>query len=96
MPGFHRVVLFSLPLVLFTSVTPAQDTVHVITDTVAYCNQLAHQLADALRATSQKPPERIQTLADAGKRLCQRGEIHGGIIRLRRALMLAHQGETQE
>lgn len=58
----------------------------VTSDTPAYCQQLA-QRVHTLAAPGPEAAEATD-LADAGHRLCQEGNVIGGIRRLRRALVI--------
>jgi hypothetical protein len=53
------------------------------TDTLQYCNQLARQVADH---HSVQPD--VQRLLTEGREMCERGQIRGGIRRMRRALLM--------
>ncbi len=55
------------------------------TDTPAYCTQLAHDVA----ARHSALPE-VERLLTEGEAMCGRGQIRGGILRLRRALLILH------
>jgi len=59
----------------------------VTTDTAQYCMQLAAEVAQARRAVATSPPG-VRVLADEGQRMCGNGMVRGGILRLRRALLL--------
>ena len=59
----------------------------VTTDTPEYCSQLAAEVAEA-RRTVPAPPPSVRVLADEGQRMCGNGMVRGGILRLRRALLL--------
>jgi len=59
----------------------------VTTDTPQYCWQLAAEVAATRRAVPAAPPG-VRVLADEGQRMCGNGMVRGGILRLRRALML--------
>ena len=59
----------------------------VTTDTPEYCLQLAAEVAEARRAAPATPP-RVGLLAQEGERMCGNGMVRGGILRLRRALLL--------
>ncbi|MBS0641835.1 MAG: hypothetical protein U1E70_23535 [Acetobacteraceae bacterium] len=62
----------------------------VTTDTQAYCQRLSDQVSARMRGLQSPPPEVIR-LSDEGERLCDEGQIRGGILRLRRAwMMMAH------
>ena len=59
----------------------------VITDTPEYCWHLAAEVAQARLAAPTTPPG-VRLLADEGERMCDTGAVRGGILRLRRALLL--------
>jgi hypothetical protein len=64
--------------------------VEVTTDTSDYCQRLSDQVDAKMRTMTPPPPEIIR-LSDEGTRLCEEGQVRGGILRLRRAwLMIAH------
>ena len=69
--------------------------IEVITDTPAYCQHLSDQVGERVRALPSAPPEVIR-LSDEGERLCDEGQVRGGIMRLRRAwLLMAHPEDLQ-
>jgi hypothetical protein len=55
------------------------------TDTPAYCTQLARQILDRHSNSAD-----VQRLLSDGRDMCDRGQIRGGIRRLRRALVILH------
>lgn len=55
------------------------------TDTPAYCAQLAKQVVDHHSTIAD-----VQRLLAEGHDMCDRGEVRGGIRRLRRALVILH------
>jgi hypothetical protein len=59
------------------------------TDTPQYCAQLAKQVTDR----HSTMPDVVRLLAD-GTDMCGRGQIRGGIRRLRRALVVLHHHKT--
>ncbi|MFL5254059.1 MAG: hypothetical protein ACJ8AI_14405 [Rhodopila sp.] len=62
----------------------------VTTDTAVYCQHLSDQVGQRVHAMQSPPPEVIR-LSDEGERLCDEGQVRGGIMRLRRAwLLMAH------
>ncbi len=67
----------------------------VITDTPAYCQRLSDQVSQKVRTMEQPPPDVIR-LSDEGERLCDEGQIRGGILRLRRAWLLMVHPEGQQ
>lgn len=63
--------------------TPAQIT----TDTPQYCLQLLDRVSEMVR-TRTHPPQEVTELSSEGERMCNQGKTLGGIMRLRRALVL--------
>jgi hypothetical protein len=60
----------------------------VITDTPQYCMQLLDQVSGLVRAARTPPPDEVTHLSTEGQRKCGHGQTRGGILRLRRALVL--------
>ncbi|MGH7156141.1 MAG: hypothetical protein ACREF3_19610 [Acetobacteraceae bacterium] len=63
---------------------PAQIT----SDTPTYCLQLLDQVSELAHEALGPPPAEVLSLASDGRKLCEEGKIPGGILRLRRAMML--------
>ena len=84
-----RLLAFACLAVWMAVVLPvsAQEppTYELTTDTPAYCTQLAHDVASRHSAL----PE-VERLLAEGEAMCERGQIRGGILRLRRALLILH------
>ena len=59
----------------------------VTTDTLEYCVELHGRVDEMVRVAPSPPPE-LTSLETEGQRLCDSGQLRGGILRLRRALML--------
>lgn len=86
-----------LCLALLACVLPAgsvhaddeQPTYMVTTDTLAYCTRLQHDVDQ-----HHSPLAEIQHLLAEGRDMCTRGQIRGGIQRLRRALVVLHHRGT--
>ncbi len=80
-------------LVLLACLTPlAADGLHaqpapvaVTTDTPEYCERMTTRVATCPDLTAE-----MHRLLDEGRHLCERGEVRGGIMRLRRAMLLIH------
>jgi hypothetical protein len=72
-----------LPLPVAGQAPPAQVT----TDTPQYCLQLLDQVSEQVRVNAH-PPEEVTNLSTEGQRMCDQGQTRGGIMRLRRALVL--------
>jgi hypothetical protein len=69
---------------------PAQVT----TDTPQYCLQLLDRVSELVRI-KEDPPQEVTNLSSEGQRMCDQGQTRGGIMRLRRALVLLRQGAEQ-
>ena len=57
--------------------------VAVTTDTPEYCERMTERVATCPDLTAE-----MHRLLDEGRHLCERGEVRGGIMRLRRAMLL--------
>ena len=64
----------------------------VTTDTPEYCQRLFDRIGQAIRATTTPPPLEVASLSTEGERMCHDGLTRGGILRLRRALLILEQG----
>ena len=80
------------PLLMLLATSPcfAADppSFALTSDTGAYCAQLSKQVADR-HSTSLD----VQRLLAEGRDMCDRGQVRGGIRRLRRALVMLHHRE---
>ena len=68
----------------------------VTTDTPAYCLRLLDRVGELVRNTGSPPPQEVTFLSNEVQRMCDQGQTRGGILRLRRALVLLmhqHQGQ---
>ena len=72
-----------LALLLAGRARAQQAAVPVITDTPEYCERMTTQVATCPDLTAE-----MHRLLDEGHHLCERGEVRGGIMRLRRAMLL--------
>lgn len=68
-----------------------RQPVEVTTDSADYCEALARRVPRPPLAS----PE-VTRLRREGTALCDSGHLQGGIMRLRRALLLSRDGDTQE
>ena len=59
----------------------------VTTDTPEYCLQLLDRISELARI-AVNPPQEATSLSAEGQRMCNQGQTRGGILRLRRALVL--------
>lgn len=64
----------------------AQQANEITTDTMEYCSRLATEVARAPDRSAQ-----TSELLAEGRDMCQRGHVRGGIIRLRRAMIVARE-----
>jgi hypothetical protein len=77
---------------MLTGSPRAQEAVSMVTsDTPQYCVQLIHRVQALLNGAPILPQD-VVTLSREGKTMCDNGHIRGGIMRLRRVLVLMHQG----
>jgi hypothetical protein len=72
-----------MPLPVAGQAPPPQVT----TDTPQYCLQLLDEVSEQVRVVAH-PPEEVTNLSTEGQRMCDQGQTRGGIMRLRRALVL--------
>ena len=64
----------------------------ITSDTPAYCGVLRNRINGLTRGVAV--PNEAVTLSAEGERMCEQGQIRGGIMRLRRAIaILRHPGE---
>ncbi len=66
---------------------PQAGPMRVTTDTLEYCDDLAGRVA-AERQHHPEPQPEAEVLAQEGQHMCDTGLIRGGLVRLRRALLL--------
>jgi len=96
-----RNALLLVPLVALTSAVAFSQSpsdapagpLTVTTDSPAYCDGLAARIAAERQARVSTQPD-VQRLADEGQRMCDHGLIRGGLLRLRRALLML-EGQKQ-
>ncbi len=62
----------------------AEDPMPVTSDTAVYCLDLAQRMDEA----GAMPPQ-MRVLWEKGRDLCTHGHIRGGLMRLRRAMMIS-------
>ncbi len=93
---FYALVAVPLSIGLGLAVMPSQVVgqaapAQVTTDTPQYCLQLLDEVSELVRIKAN-PPEEVSNLSTEGQRMCVQGQTRGGIMRLRRALVLLRQG----
>jgi hypothetical protein len=88
----RRVAGLGLAAVLVATPVLGQPAPQRVTsDTPEYCLRLSDRVSELVRVTS--PPQEVTSLSTEGQRMCDQGQTRGGILRLRRALMMMmHQG----
>ena len=93
----RRFIGLGVVLAPFACVTLASSAggnsapVVVTTDTPEYCHKLMDRVTQALRAAAMPPPLEVASLSNEGEHMCNDGLTRGGILRLRRALLLLEQ-----
>ena len=70
---------------------PPDGAVRVMTDTPEYCRHLAN-LEESIETSRTAVSPNVHNLAVAGREMCERGLLFGGLQRLRLALELLHSG----
>jgi hypothetical protein len=93
---FYAALAVPLSVGLGLAVMPSQVSGQatpdpVTTDTPQYCLQLLDRVSELVRVNAH-PPEEVTSLSTEGQRMCDQGQTRGGIMRLRRALVLLRQG----
>jgi hypothetical protein len=63
----------------------------LLTDTPHYCAELFAEVEATQNALLEPAPPVVDRLALEGRQLCSLGEVRGGVIRLRRAMVLLHE-----
>jgi hypothetical protein len=77
-------LLGASPVVGQSQPSPARIT----SDTPQYCLHLLDQVSEMVRVADTPPPQEVMALSSEGRRMCDQGLTRGGILRLRRALVL--------
>ncbi len=65
---------------------PGDPPPHLTTPTADYCAHLNREVGRQQGSGAPQPSAR--SLAEEGARMCDRGQYRGGVVRLRRALIL--------
>lgn len=70
----------------------AEGALRITSDTLAYCQSLRQQVNALMRRDGGTASAEVMHLSATGQRLCAAGEVRGGVLRLRGAvLLLMHQ-----
>ena len=72
----------------------ANDPTQVTTDTPDYCRQLRLMVEDVMHRATTPPSGRVAVLAEEGGQMCEQGLVKGGVVRLRRALIMLRAAEV--
>ena len=73
----------------------ANRPLDLTSDTLAYCESLRERVSTLLRRVNGTPPAEVTRLRVEGQRMCKDGEVRGGVLRLRGAvLLLMHETGT--
>lgn len=60
----------------------------VTSDTPEYCLHLLDRVSELVRTAATPPPQEVTSLSSEGQKMCDQGQTRGGILRLRRALLM--------
>jgi len=66
----------------------AEGPLRITSDTLAYCQNLRAQVNALMRREGGAVSAEVMRLRATGQRLCAEGEIRGGVLRLRGAVLL--------
>jgi hypothetical protein len=79
--GLGAVLVGGIPVV-------GQPPQQVTSDTPEYCSRLLDRISELARTAPAPPPYEVTSLSIEGQRMCNQGQTRGGLLRLRRALVL--------
>jgi hypothetical protein len=71
-----------------SAVTGQTGALEITSDTPEYCMHLLDLVSNLVRQSVVPPPHEVTDLSSEGQRMCDHGQTRGGIMRLRRALVL--------
>ena len=74
-----------LPLAALPAAAQEQPPITLTSDTPEYCAQLAKQVADHHSTVPD-----VVRLLQAGRDMCEQGEVRHGIRQIRRAMVMLH------
>ena len=66
----------------------AEGALRITSDTLAYCQHLRAQVNALMRREGGVASAEVMRLRATGQRLCAEGEVRGGVLRLRGAVLL--------
>jgi hypothetical protein len=98
MDRHHPLLSVACWLGLALAVGPASgfgqtQAVEVTSDTPEYCLHLFDRVSELVRQSEHPLPREVTELSSDGQRMCDHGQTRGGIMRLRKALLLLQQPE---
>ncbi|HUA77514.1 MAG TPA: hypothetical protein VMA86_07560 [Acetobacteraceae bacterium] len=96
MRGAYRIGAFAaagaatllIELAVVTDASGQSAPTPLLTDTPQYCAELSDEVEEDRQALVSPAPAEIEQLAEEGRQLCALGQVRGGIVRLRRAIVL--------
>jgi hypothetical protein len=97
MGGLSRTLCLGLAAVWLGMAPSVSQTApqQVTSDTPEYCFRLFDRVSEMVRGARVPPPQEVTFLSSEGQRMCDQGQTRGGILRLRRALMMMmHQADA--
>jgi hypothetical protein len=86
--GLAAGVAISVAVLAAMPVAGQSPPQQVTTDTPEFCIQLLDRVSELVRIADVPPPQEVTLLSSEGQRMCDQGQTRGGIMRLRRALMM--------
>ncbi len=75
------------PMSVHTSGTEASAP-RVMSNTLEYCDKLTSRIDALIFEAKVPPPSEVMGLSAEGRRMCAQGHVRGGVMRLRKALMI--------
>ena len=81
--------LLVLPATAEGPATPVNGAVPKVTShSIEYCDMLAARINALVFEARMAPPSDVSELSAEGQRMCAQGQVRGGVMRLRKALMV--------
>jgi hypothetical protein len=95
-PSLAGVLMFGLGGALLGGSVSAQAPAEITSDTPEYCLHLLDRVSALVNVAPAPPPQEVTALSAEGQRMCDHGQVRGGIMRLRHALLLMQQHGANE
>jgi hypothetical protein len=64
------------------------SALEITTDTPQYCLRLLDRVSTLVQQSAAPPSHEVTDLSSEGQKMCDHGQTRGGIMRLRRALLI--------